>query len=123
MSSQLEHDFIAPTLIEHGSLFTTAIRLTKFDPRLGGYYKDENGDFQYQAAYGPTFNGELCAYLIFSGGIRKLKMLCGYNNGSGLEWKPVQSNRSIRIPYLDIRTNDIYDNRYLQNCMPPWVCE
>jgi len=123
MSSQFEHGLVAPTFIEHGFLVDTAIRLTTFDPRTGGFYKDANGDFQQQAAYDPSFDGELCAFIVYSNGQRTLKMLCGYDDGSGLGWKPIQQNQDHRVTLIDIRTNDVFDEHYLENCMPPWLCE
>lgn len=123
MASQFDHAFIAPTFHEHGLLVDTAIKLTEFDPRVGGYFRDSTGNYFYQAAYGPTLNGELCGFFRYINGIEILTLLCGYNDGSGLEWKLIKTNTSLALVDIDTRTGDLYDNRYLQRCMPPWVCE
>jgi hypothetical protein len=123
MASQFEYHSISPVFIEHGRLKDTRINMTEFDPRIGGYYRDVNGAYQYQAPYGPSYSGQLVAFVKKEVTRTLLYLLCGYDSGSGLEWKTVKHNPSTNYTLIDSRTGDVFDPRYSARCDPPWVCE
>ena len=124
MSAGLENNSVTPVFMSHGRLTDTNIPCTPFDPRLGGY--DTSSPRRLIAAKpAPDFQGQLVAWYARVGSNRYAYLLVGHdaNDGQGLRWIEIASNSVGNIDYVDTRTNQRFDNWYLSNCNPPWVCE
>lgn len=124
MSAGLENNTIAPVFSDHGDLVDTAIPSTPYDPRIGGY--DLSTPRQLIAGKAvPDFQGQLVAWYEKVGSTRNAYLLVGHDaqDGLGLRWINVSTNEIGNVRYIDSRTTLEFDQYYLSNCNPPWVCE
>lgn len=124
MSAGLENTTVAPVFMSHGRLTDTNIPCTPYDPRLGGYDTSNPRILQPPTPV-PSFQGQLVAWYVKVGVNRYAYLLVGHdaNDGQGLRWIEVASNKVGNVNYRDTRTGLSYDEWYLSNCNPPWVCE
>lgn len=124
MSAGLENTVIAPVFSDHSKLTDTAIPVTPYDPRVGGYNL-QTPRVYVPAKTVPDFQGQLVAWYVKVGTARYAYLLVGHDadDGQGLRWIEVASNTVGNVDYRDSRTGLRYDEWYLSNCNPPWLCE
>jgi len=125
MASNYDDTVILPTYTKHELLLDTCVPVTQFDPRLGGYIREEDGSYTPVDPRDPSFEGELVAYILEGTKIRELSMLVGHDadDSQGLRWITVQSNTLRSGVKLDTRTGGVFDPYWPENCNPPWLCE
>lgn len=127
MSAGLESHVIGPVFLDHGKQTDTVIRVTPFDPRIGGYDVSEGGDPRpyIEPRPEPTFQGELVAWYEKVGSNRYAYFLVGHDaaDGLGLRWIEVTGVQPNLNYYTDGRTDAPLDQWYESNCDPPWLCE
>ena len=124
MSAGLENNVVAPVFADHSKLIDTAIPSTPFDPRVGGYNLATPRALVAPKA-APDFQGQLVAWYEKTGTNRYGYLLVGHDagDGQGLRWIEVASNEVGSVSYTDTRTGVDFDEWYLSNCNPPWLCE